>query len=246
MSVAIILTNYNMPERTDALCNAINRRVRSDYQLIVVDNGSDIVKPSLFTRVYLPKNVQTTGGWLEGLKFADTLGEFDYYIFLITSAEFDDDYYDPITPMVEFMDTHPEAVGIHPALTKDSTTSWTHLITRGGREPRRTWMIDNICSMYRADWFNSIGRFDPEMVYAWGIDLETCFKARTQGRSLWVDERVRVKKITNIGYTMDRMNMTASMRSMVAGENMRHTLFKKYGPLYWEMMTEANIEDEWR
>ncbi len=246
MTVAIVITNYNMPERTDALCNAINKRVNTDYQLIVVDNGSDIAKPSPFTRVHLYKNQQTTGGWLEGLKYADTLGHFDYYMFLITSTEFTDDTYDPITPMVEFMDAHPDAVGIHPALTKDSTTSWTHLITRGGNEPRRTWMIDNICSMYRADWFNSIGRFDPEMIYAWGIDLETCFKARTQDRSLWVDERVMVKKITNIGYKMERMRMTSDERSRLAGDNMRHTLFKKYGPLYWEMMTESNIKAEWR
>lgn len=72
-STAIIIVNYNMPERTDALCEEINKRVKSDYRLIVVDNGSDIVNPSWFTELALEKNVQTTGGWLAGLEYADTL-----------------------------------------------------------------------------------------------------------------------------------------------------------------------------
>ena len=247
MTVAIIVTNYNMPEKTDAIYDAITRRAYCDHELIIVDNGSDLQPPSRYSRVLLEKNVQTTGGWLAGLEYADSLEKkFDYYMFLITSMSFDDGDYDPITPMVEFMDANPDAVGIHPSLTPDSTTSWGHLYTRGGNEPRRTWMIDNICSMYRADWFDSIGRFDPEMKYAWGIDLETCFLARTHKKSLWVDERVKVKKVTNIGYIMDRMNMAADTRSRLAGDNMRYVLFKKYGPLYWEMMTVANVRNEWK
>ena len=246
MTVAIVVTNYNMPEACDRIAAEIHRRVYCDYELIVVDNGSDLQPAPRYSKVLLPENVQTTGGWLAGLDYADKLGKFDYYMFLITSMSFDDGNYDPITPMVEFMDAHPEAVGIHPALTPDSTTSWEHLKTRGGNEPRRTWMIDNICSMYRADWFNEIGRFDPHMIYAWGIDLETCMKARMQGRSLWVDERVKVKKVTNIGYTMNRMNMNADTRSRLAGENMRAVLFRKYGPLYWEMAINGNVKDEWR
>jgi len=107
-------------------------------------------------------------------------------------------------------------------------------------------MIDNIASLYRADWFDSIGRFDPEMRYAWGIDLETCYIARRDNRSLWVDERVKVKKVTNIGYNMNRMKMSASEREQLAGENMRSVLYKKYGSNYWRMMMEANVKDEWR
>lgn len=244
--VAILLTNYNMPERTDALCEQINKRVHSGYSLIVVDNASDLVAPSKYTNVQLKENVQTTGGWIAGLEHADKLGNFDYYWFLITSTEFTNDTYDVLTPMVEFMDANPEAVGIHPALTGDSTTHWSHMIARGGNEPRQTWMIDNIASLYRADWFNSIGRFDKAMTYAWGIDLETCYKARVQNRSLWIDERVHVKKVTNIGYSMDRMNMSAGDRSIRASQNMAEVLQHKYGSNFWQLMTEHEVKPEWK
>lgn len=249
--VAILIVNYNMPERTDALCEQIIQHVDTPYDIIVIDNGSDKEPPSRFTALGLKENVQTTGGWLMGLHYADALarkrGEpYFAYWFIITSAAIPEGQGDILTPMVDYLERSPAAVGIHPALTPQSSSSWQQMFTRGGDKPRRTWMIDNIAALYKADWFDSIGRFDPRFTYAWGIDLETCWRARFERRSLWIDERVKVEKITNIGYTMDRMGMSADERGRLAGQNMRAGLFEKYGADYWRRMTEAEVLDEWR
>ena len=58
--VAIFLTNYNMPERTDALVESFNKYVDYPYDFIVVDNGSDIEKPSQYTSIFLEENQQYT------------------------------------------------------------------------------------------------------------------------------------------------------------------------------------------
>lgn len=244
--VAALIVNYNMPERTDALAKHIRKHSLWPCDLYVIDNGSDLVAPSQFTNVVIEKNRQTTGGWLEGLSEASRQGDYFAYWFLITSAEFPPGGADPLSPLASLLVDDPNAVGVHPALTKDSTTSWDHLITRGGEQPRRTWMIDNIASLYRAEWFDEIGRFNPELVYAWGIDLVTCWKARDQGRSLWVHEGSRIKKVTNIGYQMDRMNMKAGERESLAGRNMTAVLSEAYGPNWWQRMMTENVEDEWR
>lgn len=245
-STAILITNYNMPERTDALCEHIEDNVRCDYDLFVVDNGSDIMPPSRFTTEWLEKNVQTTGGWLEALKCADAVGrEYSYYWFLITSAEFMPASGDVLSPMVDFMDDDPEAVGVHPALSRDSVTAWTQLWARPSGGFRRTWMIDNIASLYRADWFNEIGRFDPALKYGWGIDLETSWRARAEGRSLWVCDVVRMRKVNNIGYTMGRMNMTSIDRTRLAGENMESVLRGKYGVEWMTKMYNDNVQESW-
>lgn len=244
--VAIFIVNYNMPERTDALCSYILHNTTWSCDLYVIDNGSDLVSPAKHTNVWIEKNQQTTAGWLQGLIEAQKSGrEYFAYMFIITSADFPETG-DPITPLAKFLLDNPDAVGVHPALTEDSTTSWTHMLTRGGDSPRQTWMADNICMMYRADWFDSIGWFDPEMLYAWGIDLETCYKAREQGRSLWIHEGVKVRKITNIGYQMERMNMSADERSIKAGANMRQVLAKKYGDNFWWKMVDEFVKEEWR
>ena len=246
--VAIFIVSYNMPERADALAGCIQQRVEWPYELFVIDNGSDICPPSRYTNVFLENNVQTTGGWLAGLEEADKHGE-DWlaYWFLITSAEFLYGIRDPLKPMADLLVADDEAVGVHPALTSDSTTAWTHLISRDGKlKPRRTWMIENIASLWRADWSDENGRFDPALKYAWGIDLETCFKARTQGHSLWVDERSWIKKVTNIGYDMDRMNMSASNREQLAGANMAAVLSGRYGPNWWDRMLNEEVSNAWR
>ena len=242
--IAAIITNYNMPERTDALVSYIRKHCQVfPVDVVVVDNGSDLEKPSKYTTVRLEKNVQTTGGWLAGL---DSLKDRHYfgYWFLITSTEFVNGVtYDPIMPMVSKLIDDDQAVGVHSALTTDSTTAWKHLITRGGIGCRQTWMLDNISCLYRADWFDSIGRFDPELIYAWGVDLETCYKARQQRRTLWVCEDTKCKKVTDIGYTMNRMNMTADRRRELARENMVSVLTKKYGAFAMHKILNDCVED---
>lgn len=237
---AAIIVNYNMPERTDALVDFIDSRVHCPVDIIVVDNGSNLQPPSKHTSLHLAQNLQTTAGWLMGLRYADALeirnkAKYGSYWFLITSAEFVGTA-DPLTPLVEKLEADKSAVACHPALTPDSTTSWEHMKQTGVAGFRSTFMVDNIASLYRTDWFNQAGRFDPALVYAWGIDLETCWKARRDGRTIWINEDQPIKKISNIGYTMGRMNMTAEARQERAGLNMTEVLFKRYGPSWWDRM----------
>ena len=253
--VAVIITNLNMPERADALAEEL---FRSDwpFDLFLVDNGSDIMPPAKWTSVHLDKNIQTTGGWLAGVE-ASRLTGIDYlgYLFLITSAEFVDGGGDVLASMAQFLVDTPDAVGIHPALTEDSTTAWEHLKTRikGGEHfssfgdwafgqdwVRRTFMIDNICSLYRRTWWDEVGGFDPRFTYAWGPDLDLGLQARRQGRSLWIDERVRVRKTTDIGYDLGRMRMTSEERRRRASANMDKVMRLKYGSEWKKLMYLEN------
>lgn len=229
----------------------IHNKIGWPYDAYVVDNGSDLEPPSPWTTLHLENNIQTCNGWLAGLALAhqkNLLYEEKLYLaywIMITSAEFVYGSGDVLTPMCNFLRENPNAVAIHPALTKDSTTTWSHMLTVGGNEPRRTFMVDNIAALYRASWFDDIGWFDPELTFAWGTDLETCWKARSQAKSIWIDERVKMKKVTNIGYTMDRMNMSAEDRFFQAGDEAYAVLSKKYGPDFLNKLRYEYTEDEW-
>ena len=239
--VAAFIVNFNMPERADALAEYIAANVKSPCDVFVIDNGSELKKPSKYTALRLDENVQTTNGWLMGLHYADALARkhgkpYFAYWFIITSAEFVPGTGDPLTPMLKCFESYDHAVACHPVLTKDSTTSWEHMKGVTGAGWTKTWMVDNIASLYRADWFDSIGRFDPALTYAWGIDLETCWKARRDNKTIWLSESVPVKKVTDIGYSMKRMNMTAQERQAKAGDQMREILSDRYGPQWWNRM----------
>ncbi len=148
--------------------------------------------------------------------------------------------------MVKWMNRYKRAAAIAPALNKKSTTVWSHLYYRGGTKPRQVHHIDNIAALYRASWFDEIGRFDPALTMAHGIDLETCWKARKDKRTLWIDERVQIEKITDIGYLMDRMRMSADERRKLAKAEMDRVLIPKYGPGYWQRLQSEYITEKMR
>lgn len=237
-----------MNERADALYKYLKENESWPIDIYLIDNGSDITKPSKNTNVFIKKNIQTTRGWLKGLGAADKkLYNYFAYVFIITSAEFTKETKKPITSMVQKLIEDENAVAVHASLTQDSTTYWEHLKNRNSDQHfRQTFMIDNICSMFRADWFNSIGRFDERLIYAQGIDIETSYLAREQKRTLWCDESIQVKKISNIGYKMKRMKMSSNDRQKLAKENMISILEEKYGHDFWWIMMNRYVDDGMR
>jgi hypothetical protein len=245
-TIATFIVSYNMPERAEALAQHINKHSAWPCDVYLIDNGSDIQPPAPSTNVWVKPNRQTTGGWLAGVDAAKASGKnYLGYWFIITSAEFVDDR-DPLTPCAKILVDDPNAVMVHPSLTADSTTIWTHMIDRGSNGPRRVWHVDVIASLYRADWYNAIGGFDPALYMAHGICLESAWFARAQGRSIWVQEACQIKKVTNIGYAMNRMNMTGDERLVKAKANMDDVLARKWGGNYWERLRFEMVRDEWK
>ena len=165
---------------------------------------------------------------------------------MITSAGFVD-HRDPLSPLAHYLKRDDKAVAISPALTYDSTTIWNHMKVRGGEgRPRRVWYIDQIAALYRADWFDQQGRWDERLTYAHGIGLKMCHTARRQARSIWVHEGSIIKKVTDIGYRMDRMNMTAEQRRINAKSEMDRVLGAEFGPDYWQYLRTDGVRPEWR
>ena len=240
-----------MLERADYMYSYVQRYSNYPLDFILVDNGSDQVPPAYFTTFRLPANVQTCRGWLAGLKFADILEEsygepYFAYVIAITSATLVGGE-DHVGEMVRFLLEHEDAVGIMPALTEDSDIEvWKQMNARGGSTPRQTWGLDMIFTMWRADWFNSIGRLDRNLIYAWGTSEETSWKARKADRSLWIHEGLRVKKEQDIGYRMDRMGMPVEERRRLGMENVCEVMNEKYGTDWMERLTNEYVRPEWK
>lgn len=229
--VAVILTNYNMPEFTDAIIGHVKRTTTWPVQYFVVDNGSDLAPESQHTTVRLSRNGQTMGGWIAGLEAAKQTGT-DYlaYWILTTSFMFVNYDQDPVAPLAQFLVDNEKAVAVHPALTPESGTAHIQLKDQGTGKPRRTFMMDNVACMWRADWLDSIDWFRRELTFAWGAPNEASWKARASKRTMWVHEGVRIGKVQNVGYILNRMNMSAERRGQLAMEEVKRVLGPIYGP----------------
>jgi len=241
---AIIICNYNMPERTDALCEHILSTVNEPYDLIVVDNGSDLVEPSKHTTLVIPENKQTGGGFWEGIEYADSLGKYKYYWLMITSAEFySNDLRDPLKPLIEVLDSDDLAFCVQPSIKFVSNEAWSRWLEPRKRPlPRRVWGVDYISTLFRAEYFHNIGGFRKELPMMWGAIGECNYKARKAGYHLYVHDGYTMRKITNIGYTMERMNMSSTDRKNLATKQADGVLIPIYGKNYRDKFRYDCIE----
>ncbi len=60
--VAVFIVNYNMNERAEALYDYLKKNETWPIDIYLIDNGSDLTKPSKKTNVFIKNNVQTTNG----------------------------------------------------------------------------------------------------------------------------------------------------------------------------------------
>ncbi len=86
--ISIIIINYNVPERTDAIVEYLHDRIEVPYRIHVIDNGStkeEYISKYTTTRVF--PNRHKTGGVLTGLHMASKDNP-DYYWIISTNMQF--------------------------------------------------------------------------------------------------------------------------------------------------------------
>lgn len=225
----IVIVNYNMWERTDALVEHIVNTVKLPYKMVVVDNGSDLVPMSQYTRFTISKNVQTTQGFLAGLDYLDE-DYFAYWLF-ITSAEFiKEDLRDPLEILLSVLENDPLAYAVQPSIIFNYHQAWSDTLSpRKGGKPRRVWGTDYISTLFRVKHFI---RFRKELTMMWGVPGECNWKARKAGLHIYAHDGYTMRKETDVGYTMDRMKMDAKTRRNLASAESNRILEPIYGKNY--------------
>ena len=243
--VAIIISNYNMPERADDLAAWFESTTRWPHDLLVVDNGSDKVPVPKRTSLGWRDNVGPAGVWRVAATYAERLGRkrgvpYLGYLLCVTSTAIPEIQRerDLVTPLAELLESDPNAVYAHPAYTPDTESHFRHMVDGGSGGPRRLGFCETQCGLVRADWFHEIEGFAPEFQLHWGIDVDLCVRAHRQGRGIWLHEGVYVRKEDSRGYTSGRYEMSAEERARRAGAEMDAILIRKYGRPARELIAE--------
>lgn len=241
---AIFVINYNMPEESDGIYYYLKKNIKFPNDTYIIDNGSDLVHPAKKTKIYLKKNVQMTNGIMDGIKFLRYL-PFKYYsyTFISTSTKFDNRSGDFISKANILFRNKERIVGYHPSLTKESRGAFKWMINKGNNKLRKASFLETVCVTYRADWFDSIGRFNRGLIYGWGIDLETGYIARKQNKKMYIDDAIQITKNGGIGYVKNRMGMSLSKRRKNATKNMNSVFRNKYG-LGWKKKILKSVKPE--
>ena len=251
--VAIVICNYNMFEWADELVEHIYKTVKVPYEIIFVDNGSDIVPPSKYTNYWIPENVQMIRGFMQGVRYADSLGEdFFAYWLVTTSCKFYKEYdgvdymkVDPLELLLKVLIDDPKAYAVQSALTfnKGRGSAWRqHHEPRPARKLRRLWALENVAVLFNAEYFNKLGGWNEELTMGWGISAENFWLARKEGLHIYNHDGYVMHKETDVGYEMGRMGMTAKERRRVSSEEVKAYFTPIYGEDYYEVLNWTHRE----
>jgi hypothetical protein len=227
----IVICSYNMPEAVEHIVSTINYKVHRPYDLVVVDNGSDLVSPSVFTTDFIPVNIQMVPGFMEGMRILDKKKE-DYFAYwlITTSVSFLwEEVADPLDELLKILESDESIYAVQPSFIFENGGSWEQYLTpREPFKPRRIWGLEYSCPLFRASHFNRLGRWNEELTYGWGIASETGYLARKEGLKFYTDDAHPMRKNTQIGYVMERMNMSAVERGELASKQCKDILEPKY------------------
>lgn len=242
MTTAIVICSYNMPEYTDALVEHIHETVALPYDLMVFDNGSDLVPPSKHTTYREPENIQMVPGFMKGLRLLTDEKKYDYYWLITTSVRFDSkDRRDPLAEMMATLEI-PNTYTIQPALLMNYGARKRALAPLSGGI-RSVHSLECSCPLYRADHFDRLGRWREELTYGWGFAAEIHYKARQDGLGIYNHDGYSVYKDTEVGYQMGRMKMGVNDRREAASAESDRVLGPIYGENWREILNNGFWDD---
>lgn len=224
MRVSIVIPNWNGARLLGMCLDSLARSSFRDFEIIVVDNGSEDISCALIRERYphvklirLDRNYGFAPACNEGIRAAE--GEF--IVLLNNDIE--------VTPcwlgeLVAGMDRHPEcALGASRMMYRDSRAvfcnagdglrPWGAGKSRGEGEVDRGQYdteeeIPGVCAgaaIYRRNLFEEIGLFD-ERFHSLAEDVDLNFRARLYGHAAWYFPEARVYHIgsATLGRYSDR------------------------------------------
>lgn len=252
--VAVVMLNYNMPEIIEHNVRVLKT---SDVpmDIIVVENGSDeewmfVPDDEDIHMVYLDYNLRATHGYRMGLAYVkslEALNDEKYFAYFImtTTGQLLNDGVDPLRALYDYLQEDENAVIIQAAHDDESIGFWEHLRNRGTGLPRRTWMMEHSCALFRADWFDEVDWLDPRL-HIHGTDLYYSWQARRDGRGIYVHEGLEMHRHNNNMFELGRApESDPSERTRLARASMEKSLSEELGQQWEQRLMQEFLEEEW-
>ncbi|MCM1164125.1 MAG: glycosyltransferase family 2 protein [Muribaculaceae bacterium] len=211
--VAVIILNWNGEKLLERfLPSVVEHTSAAIADVIVADNGSTDSSVALLERdfpgVRLLKFEENLG-FAEGYNRAvrDTQDEYDYTVLLNSDVRVDDDW---LTPLYDFMTTHPEVGAVQPKLLSEAEpTRFEYAGASGGFLDRHGYpycrgrifdTVEEDCGQYdtpaKVHWASGACLMVDNSVYmrAGGLDarffahmeeIDLCWRIRLMGKEIW-------------------------------------------------------------
>jgi hypothetical protein len=235
--VAILVVSHNNPELTDSLCDGIIARTHGvDYDLHVIETGSNLVKLSRYMTLWVNEGVRMTRGFNLLKQYADFTAKqkgysYEAYHLFVNDAHFIDDQ-DMTTILFNEMMDKKDCGQINP-YQRNLVTPHHRQNRMAGKGARKESFSEIICPMIRAEAWNSIpDLLDNRFFYGWGLDYDIPHKLHTNNWRLYISDTVGIHHQAFTSYrekekTEEKLEVGQFVN--IARENMNRGFVEKYG-----------------
>jgi GT2 family glycosyltransferase len=254
---SVIIPNWNGAAHLPACLGSLRKQTFSDYQVIVVDNGSTDDSLDLLTCDYpyveviaLPRNLGFAGGCNAGLREA----KGEVLVILNNDTEVEPTW---LAELLSALEQHPEAGMATPKvrLWDDRArlhTTGDYVRTNGIPDSRGVWQIDEgqydhetyvfgaagVAPAYRLAMLDDIGLFDADFV-SYCEDVDLSWRAQLAGyRCVYAPRAVLYHKVSATG--------RGTIRSFRVARNTIWTLVKNLPVGLWQRYRGEILRAQWQ
>jgi hypothetical protein len=248
--IAILVVSHNNPDLTDKLCENIIRRTKIDYDLHVIETGSNLNKLSKYMTLWVKEGIRMTRGFNFIKKYADFTAEqkgyqYDAYHLFVNDAFYIDEQ-DMTSILYNEMMQFPDCGQINPY---QSNIYAPH--NRQGKVnvigARKESFSEIICPLIRAKTWNDIpDLLDNRFFYGWGLDYDMPHQMHINNWRNYISDTVGVYHQPFTSYrekhkTEEKLEVGQFVGA--ARENMNEGFIAKYGENWKQVIYDSIPSD---
>lgn len=242
-----LILSYNAPTITDRLVDSIRSVVKTEFPLVVLDNGSDKDKISKYATHFILKNCRMTRGFNHGLREVESLyPDYDNVWLFTSDCYFDNSAVCPVQSTHAYLNKYPRIGILHPSL-HDSVKVCYDVKNDGATKGLKIVSeYDFVCPLFTRKALDAIGgQFNKDLYQGWGIDFESSFMVRASGMRVAINHDIIVKHDTSWTYDhgLDAEHGNRDAYYGAAGLEMRQVFTDKYGA-NWHFIFTHNHNEE--
>ena len=249
--IAILIVSHNNPEITDNLCESIKQRTKGiDYDLYVIETGSNLSKVSKYMTLWVKEGVRMTRGFNLLKSYADFTAKcngysYDAYHLFVNDAMFIDSK-DMTSILWEEMKSNSDCGQINPyQLNILSPHDLQNKVNESG--PRKESFSEIICPLIRAEAWNNIPNLlDNRFFYGWGLDYDIPHQLHTNNWRLYISDTVGVFHQAFTSYREKKKTeekLEVNQFIIAARNSMNQGFIEKYG-IDWKRKIYNSIPND--
>lgn len=206
MKTLALILHFNTPEMTDSLYESVKETNTDNYDLFVLDNGSDLEKRSKYHNLSTGKNIYFGGAVNWAFDYILKNEQYDSLLFMNSDLNVPTDLIKTLRTEMFNNDFRILSPSVFETSQEGGVNVGCRQINNWNtKKTRNVRWIDNQCPLFRRDFIVHVNQFDKRLIYGFGQELLCGIICEEQNWKIGVCDQIEVQHLGNA--TMNSQNI---------------------------------------